>query len=335
MRSDVTAAPASVDAPTRWWIDRWRSAYLARRLLRLLVSLLLLLTITFAMIHLVPGDPVRTALGATAPAQMVEQRRAQLGLDKPIWQQYADYVDRAVHGDFGTSLTSGEPVSEIVGTRLPTTLRLAGLSFLVAVLVGVPLGILGAALTRGGRRRYTELAFTTATGTFASIPSFLLAVALIYLFGIHWRVFPVAEESGVSSYVLPIAALAIGPAAALARIVRVEGLKVLEQDYIRTARGKRLPARLIYLRHALPNMLTATLTISGLLLGGLIAGTVLIETIFAWPGLGGTLVSSVIDKDYPTVQAIALIFGALILLINFVVDVLLSAIDPQSTILEW
>lgn len=298
------------------------------------MSLVLLVTITFAMIHLVPGDPVRASLGATAPAQLVKQRRAALGLDKPLWQQYGNYVDRAVHGDFGTSLTSGEPVTEIVRTRLPTTLRLAGLAFLAAVLVGVPLGVLSAALTRDGRRRYGELAFTTATGAFASIPSFLLAVALIYLLAIRWRIFPVAGESGVSSYVLPVAALAIGPAAALARIVRVEGLKVLDEDYIRTARGKRLPARLIYLRHALPNMLTATLTISGLLLGGLIAGTVLIETVFAWTGLGSTLVNSVTAKDYPSVQAVALIFGFFILLINFVVDMLLAVINPQSTILE-
>jgi peptide/nickel transport system permease protein len=188
------------------------------------VSLAVLLTITFAMIHLVPGDPVRASLGLTAPAQLVKQRRAQLGLDKPLWQQYGDYVDRAVHGDFGTSLTSGEPVTQLVRTRLPTTLRLAGLAFLVAVLIGVPLGVLSAALTRDGRRRYGELGFTTVTGAFASIPGFLLAVAFIYLFAVKWRFFPVAGDSGVKSYVLPIAALAIGPAAALARIVRVEGL---------------------------------------------------------------------------------------------------------------
>jgi peptide/nickel transport system permease protein len=277
---------------------------------------------------------VRASLGLSAPAQLVHQRTVQLGLDKPLWQQYADYVDRAVHGDFGTSLTTGEPVTQIVRNRLPTTLELAGLAFLVAVLIGVPLGVLSAALTRDGRRRYSELAFTTATGAFASIPSFLLAVALIYLLAIRWRVFPVAGQSGPSSYVLPIAALAIGPAAALARIVRVEGLKVLEADYIRTARGKRLPARLIYLRHALPNMLTATLTISGLLLSGLIAGTVLIETVFAFPGLGSTLINSVTAKDYPSVQAVALVFGFFILVINFVVDMLLAVINPQSTILE-
>jgi peptide/nickel transport system permease protein len=330
----MTAASASIEVRRRWWADRPRSAYFARRLGRLIVSLVVLLTLTFAMIHLVPGDPVRASLGATAPAQLVQQRRAQLGLDNPLWQQYVDYVDRAVHGDFGTSLTSGEPVTEIVRTRLPTTLELAGLAFLVAVAIGVPLGVLSAAFTRDGRRRYGELAFTAATGTFASIPSFLLAVALIYLLAIRWRIFPVAGRSGPSSYVLPVAALAIGPAAALARIVRVEGLKVLEADYIRTARGKRLPARLIYLRHALPNMLTATLTISGLLLSGLIAGTVLIETVFAWTGLGSTLINSVTSKDFPLVQAVALVFGFFILVINFVVDMLLAVINPQSTILE-
>jgi peptide/nickel transport system permease protein len=273
-------------------------------------------------------------VGTTAPTRLVNAKRAQLGLDKPLWQQYVDYVDRAVHGDFGTSLTSGQPITNIVRSRLPTTLRLAGLAFLAAVLIGVPLGVLSAALTRDGRRRYGELAFTTFTGAFASIPGFLLAVGFIYLFAIKWRFFPVAGESGPRSYVLPIAALAIGPAAALARIVRVEGLKVLDADYIRTARGKRLPARLIYLRHALPNMLTATLTISGLLLGGLIAGTVLIESIFAWTGLGSTLINSVTAKDYPSVQAVALVFGAFILLINFVVDMLLAVINPQSTIID-
>jgi len=330
----VTTAPSSIELRKRWWADRPRSAYTVRRIARLAVSMVLLLTATFAMIHLVPGDPVRASLGTTAPTRLVNAKRAQLGLDKPLWQQYADYVDHVVHGDFGTSLASGEPVTDIVREKLPTTLRLAGLAFFFALLVAIPLGVLMAALTRDGRRHYTELTFTTISGAFASIPSFLIAVALIYFFGVKWRIFPVAGEGGPSSYVLPIIALATGSAFALARIVRVEGLKTLEQDYIRTARGKRLPARLIYLRHALPNMLTATLTISGLLLGGLIAGTVLVEVIFNFNGLGLTLVNSVTSKDYPTVQAIALIFGTFILLINFVVDVALAAIDPQSTILE-
>jgi peptide/nickel transport system permease protein len=204
----------------------------------------------------------------------------------------------------------------------------------VAILISIPLGVLMAAATRDGRRRRTELGFTTLSGAIASIPSYLLAVGLVFLFAVHWQLLPVAGQGGVSSYILPVAALAIGPALGLSRVVRVEGLKTLDQEFIRTARGKRLPPRLIYVRHALPHMLTATLTIAGLLLGGLIAGTVLVENVFGWPGLGTTLVQSVTQKDYPTVQAIALLFGALVLVINFVVDVALAATNPQSTILD-
>jgi peptide/nickel transport system permease protein len=298
------------------------------------VSLVLLLTATFFMIHLVPGDPVRASLGPTAPAQLVETRRAALGLDKPLVTQYADYMRHVLSGDFGISLTSGERVTDVIEDRGPSTLRLGGLAFLAAVFLAVPLGIVMAALTRDDRRRRLELGFTTTTGAIAAVPSFLIAVALVYLFAvtIHW--FPVAGRSGLSSYVLPVASLALAPIASLARIVRVEGLRVLEQDYIRTARGKRLPARIVYLRHALPNTLTPTLTIAGLLLGTLLVGTVLVENIFAWPGLGTTLVTAVAQKDYPTVQAVAVVFGSVILLANFAVDVALGAIDPRSTILD-
>jgi peptide/nickel transport system permease protein len=286
------------------------------------------------MIHLVPGDPVRAALGPTAPASLVAQREAALGLDEPLLTQYVHYVGRVLHGDFGTSLTSGEHVTDVIKDRGPSTLRLGGLAFLFAFLVAVPLGIVMAALTRDSRRRRLELGFTATTGAVAAIPSFLIAVALVYLFAVTVHVFPVAGRGGVSSYVLPVASLALAPVASLARIVRVEGLRVLEQDYIRTARGKRLPARIVYLRHALPNTLTPTLTIAGLAVGTLLVGTVLVENIFAWPGLGTTLVAAVAQKDYSTVQAVALVFGAVILLANFAVDVALGALDPRSTILD-
>jgi peptide/nickel transport system permease protein len=249
-------------------------------------------------------------------------------------RQFVDYVSQVAHGDMGTSLVTGEATTDVIRARLSPTMQLAGLAFLVAMLVAVPLGVAMAALTYGGKRRSLEFGFAGTAGTFASIPSFLLAVALVWLFAVTFRVFPVAGREGVSSYVLPIAALAIAPAFALARIVRVEGLRVLDQDYMRTARGKRLPPRLFYVRHALPNTLTATLTIAGLLLGGLIAGTVLVENIFAWPGLGTVLVQSVTQKDYPQVQALALLFGTLVLVINFVVDIALGVIDPRSTILD-
>jgi peptide/nickel transport system permease protein len=294
----------------------------------------LLLGATFVMIHLVPGDPVRAALGTTAPAELVEERKEALGLNDPLPTQFVNYARQVLGGDLGTSLISGEPITDVIAARLPSTLQLAGLAFLVAMFVAIPLGVAMAALTYGARRRSLELGFTTTAGVLASIPSFLLAVGLVWLFAVSLGLLPVAGRGGASSYILPVAALAIAPAAALSRIVRVEGLRVLEQDYMRTARGKRLPTRTVYVRHALPNTLTATLTIAGLLLGGLIAGTVLVENIFAWPGLGTTLVQSVIQKDYPAVQALALLFGTFVLVINFAVDVALGAIDPRSTILD-
>ena len=208
------------------------------------------------------------------------------------------------------------------------------LAFLVVVLVAVPLGMLAAVGTRDGRRPRLEVGFSAVTGLFSVIPEFLLAVALVVVFSVRMGVLPAAGRDGASSYVLPVTALAIGPIAALARIVRVETLRVLGEEYMRTARAKRLPARLYYLRHALPNLLTATLTISGLLLSGLLAGTVLVENVFAWPGLGNELAQSVPAKNYPMVQGLALVYGGGVLLINLVVDVLLALVDPRSTIRE-
>jgi peptide/nickel transport system permease protein len=330
----VTAAPVSLGRSRNWWAGHQRSAYAVRRTARLAVSLVLLLTATFFMIHLVPGDPVRASLGPSAPQSLVVERTKALGLDKPLVTQYVDYVRNVLHGDFGTSLVTGESVTQVIHDRGPSTLKLGGLAFLVVILAAIPLGVVMAALTRDSRRRSLELGFTATSGAIAAIPSFLLAVGLVYLFAVTIHIFPVAGRAGVSSYVLPVLALALAPIASLSRIVRVEGLRVLDQDYVRTARGKRLPARLIYLRHALPNTLTPTLTFAGLLLGGLIAGTVLVENIFAWPGLGTSLVQAVGQKDYPMVQAIAVVFGTVVLLSNFAVDVALGIIDPRSTILD-
>jgi peptide/nickel transport system permease protein len=330
----MSTASASLERPLSAWASHVTTAYVLRRSASLLVSLALLLTATFLMIHLVPGDPVRAALGPTAPASLVAERRAALGLDKPLVAQYVDYLHNVLQGQFGTSITNGESVTDVIRERAPATLELGGIAFLVAIGVAVPLGVLMAAFTRAGKRRGLELGFTATTGVLAAVPSLLIAVGLVYLFAVTIHVFPVAGRAGFSSYVLPIAALALAPIASLSRIVRVEGLRVLDQDYIRTARGKRLPARIVYLRHALPNALTPTLTVAGLLLGGLLAGTVLVENIFAWPGLGTTLVQSVTNKDYPTVQAVAVVFGAVILLANFLVDIALGVIDPRSTILD-
>lgn len=305
-----------------------------RRGRRLLLSLWVLVTLSFFMIHLIPGDPVRAALGQLAPPELVEARREALGLNDPLWQQYVTYLRNLVTGDWGASMTTDVPVSRIIADRLPATMEIAGYAFVVIMAVAIPLGVLMAAVTRGGRGRKTELAFTSSSVVIAAIPDFLLAVGLVYVFGVSLGWLPVAGRSGPDSYVLPVLALAVGSAAVLARIVRVEMLAVLQADYIRTARAKRLSSWWVYLRHALPNAVTTTLTVSGMLLGGLIAGTVLVENVLAWPGLGSTIVSSILAKDYPVVQGIVLVYGVGVLAINLVVDVALALLDPRSTIRE-
>ena len=316
------------------WLDDPWVRFGVRRGGRLLVSLWVLITASFLMIHLIPGDPVRAALGPTAPAALVAARRESLGLNDPLWVQYLHYLRGVFTGDLGTSMKSQLPVSDVIGQRLPATLELALLSFAVALLLAVPIGATMGVLTRGGRRRGAELTFSSSSVVLGAIPEFLLGVAFVWLFAVQLGWFPVAGRSGPSSYVLPVLALALGPAAALARIMRVEMLTVLQADHVRTARAKRLPAAAVYFRHALPGALTAAITLGGLLLSALVAGTVLVENVFAWPGLGGTIVSSILDKDYPVVQGIVLVYGAGVLVVNLAVDVTLALLDPRSVIRE-
>jgi len=320
------AVSGALDSP---WLR-----FAARRGGQLLVSLWVLVTASFLMIHLIPGDPVRRALGPTAPASLVAARRESLGLDDPLLLQYLHYLRGVFTGDLGTSLSTQLPVSQIVAQRLPATVQMAVLAFVVALGLAVPIGVVMGVLTRGGRRRGGELVFSSTSVVLGAIPEFLLGVGLVYFFGVQLGWFPVAGRSGASSYVLPVLSLALGPAAALARIMRVEMLTVLQTDYVRTARAKRLPAPRIYLRHALPNALTSTITLGGLLISALIAGTVLVENVFAWPGLGSTITQSILGKDYPVVQGIVLVYGTAVLVVNLVVDVALALLDPRSAIRE-
>ncbi|MEU4195811.1 ABC transporter permease [Kribbella sp. NPDC026611] len=325
----MSSAVSAADFTEHPWLG-----FALRRLGRLIGSLFVLVSAAFLMIHLIPGDPVRSALGPAAAQSLVNAQRASLGLDDPLWQQYVRFLQHLFTGNLGTSITTGLPVSDVIKDRLPATVELAVAAFLVAVLIALPLGLAMGVLTRAGRRPRTELGFTSTAVVLAAIPEFLLAVGLVYVFAVSLHWFPVAGRGSVASYVLPVLSLAIGPAAVLARICRVELLAVLQTDYLRTARAKRLPAVKVYLRHALPNAVTATITLGGLLLGGMVAGTVLVENVFGWPGLGSTIVSSIIAKDYPVVQGVVLVYGVGVLLVNLAVDITLAMLDPRSTIRE-
>ncbi len=305
-----------------------------RRGARLLVSLWVLVTFAFLLIHLTPGDPVRAALGAQTPASVVAARRAELGLDDPLLTQYLRYLGNLVHGDLGTTFQSRLPVGDVIADRLPHTLTLAFTAVAIIAVVSVAVGMWAAVHTYGGRHRGSELGFTSGATVLGSLPDFLVAIVLVAVFSVSLGWLPIAGRDGASSYVIPVLALVVAPAAGLARIVRVETLSVLGADYVRTARAKRLPSWRVYLVHALPNALTATLTVGGLLLAGLVAGTVLVEQAMSWPGLGPTLTGAIINKDYPLAQGIVLVYGALVLVVNFVVDLLLVALDPRSSLRE-
>jgi peptide/nickel transport system permease protein len=282
-----------------------------RRLLSLAIVLVVLVILSFALVRLIPGDPAQNVLAAqnSTPEQLAITRH-ELGLDQPLPQQFATYVTRLSHGDLGKSFATGQPVSQLVADRLPPSAELAGVAVLVVMLVAVPLGMLAAAYTREGRHRGVELAFTSTASVIGGLPEFLAATLLAFIFAVWLRLLPVAGQEGLQSLVLPVAAISLRPVFVLARIVRLETLNVLALDYIRTARGKRLPTRTIYLRHVLPNVVTAALTIGGI--------------------LGTALVSAAVTHDYEVVQAIVLVLGFTVVIVNAAVDIVLGIIDPRS-----
>lgn len=311
-----------------------RTAFLFRRIGRLVISLAVVIIASFLLMYLVPGDPVRAALGQSATPQLVEATRIQLGLDRSMPEQFMRFIGGLFTGDLGTSVRLQRPVVDVLVQRFPTTLLLAVLAFVIAVVGALPAGIGAAVLARSGRRRGLSIAVSAVLGILIAVPSFLLAVGLISLFAVRLGWLPAAGWGEPADAVLPVIALAIGPMAYLVRIVQVEMLAVLDTTYMTTARAKRLPRRLIHLRHALPNIVTATLTVGGLILAGLTAATVLIEAVFAIPGLGSIMVSSVGAKDYPMVQGVVLVYALIVLGVNLVVDVILATIDPRSSITE-
>jgi peptide/nickel transport system permease protein len=301
--------------------------FLVRRLVGLFVVLLALVAATMLMVRVLPGDVTVSILGENATETDRQLVRYELGIQRPVPDQFISYTTGLFRGDFGTSFITKQPVRDIIADRLPKSASLAAWSLLLVMLVSVPLGLGAGALTRDGRHRRLEVVFTAVASVLGSVPQFLTATFLAFVFAVWLRLLPVA---GSDTWQVPVLSIAISPTFILARIVRVETLNVLARDYIRTAESKRLGSMLIYFRHALPNVLTAALTIGGLLFANLIGGAVLVENIFARSGLGTALVSAIITKDYPVVQSIVIVLGLTVVLINTVVDIALSALDPRT-----
>jgi peptide/nickel transport system permease protein len=323
----------SCEKSGKTWFGPWFHFVLGR-IKSLLLVVGALLIITFMIIHLIPGDPARRIAGIDANAEVVEQLREELGLNRPLTEQFINYSINVLRFDFGNSYVSGEPVKRLIAQRFQKTALLAAYSLLLAMGFGILLGLLVGILTQEGRRKKLELFFIGSTSIAGSIPEFLAGTFLVFIFAVWLRWLPVSGANSPYSVILPVLAISIRPIALLARVVRLETLNVLAQDYIKVARSKRLPSRLLFLRHVLPNTLTAAITIGGVIFASLLGGTVIVENVFAWPGLGTAVVRAVIARDFPVIQGIVLILGLVVVIINLLVDVLVGVIDPRSLIKE-
>jgi peptide/nickel transport system permease protein len=308
-------------------------SFVIRRVLTALLTLLLSSALTFAALLIVPGDPVQLILGLNyEPAQYAEVQR-QLGLDKPPLERFVHWWGGLLRGDMGQSLFLNTSVSELVLTRLPVTLPLVLLSSVLALAIALPAGIFAA------RRKGTffDLATVALTQTGLAIPSFWLGLMLILLFAVTlgwlpangWTAWSEDPWRATRSLILPVLTLALGQAAGLVRMVRGSVLEVMSQDYVRTARSKGLFEGVVMQRHILRNAMVSILTLVGIQFGQLLAGGIVVETVFALPGLGKLGLDAVQRTDFPLVQGVVLVIAALIVLANLIVDLLYGALDPR------
>jgi ABC-type dipeptide/oligopeptide/nickel transport system permease component len=299
--------------------------YLSSRLLYTLPVVWLVVSLVFLLIHLVPGDPVLQMLGEGAPAADIQATRHAYGLDVPLPRQYANYWRGVLHGDLGTSVRLGQSVGRLILQRYPYTLELTLAALLIAVLLSVPAGV------RSARRRdlWDDRVLGVVSLFGLSFPNVALGPILILFFALQLGWLPVSGSGTVAHLVLPAITMGGALAAILTRMVRTSMLEELGQDYIRTARAKGLPERVVVYRHALRNAMIPIITVLGLQFGALLAGAIVTETIFSWPGLGRLTIQAISNRDYYLVQGCILAIGLTYVLVNFLTDLLYSAVNPR------
>ena len=300
-------------------------SFLLRRLLLTLPVIWIVVTLVFALIHIVPGDPVAQMLGEGATVIEVDQLRQDLGLDRPVFEQYVSYMSGLVRGDLGTSFRNQEPVATSIARRYPATIQLAVAAIFFAILIATPLGVIAA--VRRGTATDRSIGFFTLIGV--SLPPFVLGPMLILLFSIELGWLPVSGRESLAHLILPAITLGGAMAAITTRMVRSSMLEEIHQDYVRTARAKGLTERAVMFRHALRNGLIPVLTVIGLQLGVLLTGTVITELIFSWPGLGQLTIQAIRARDYSLVQGCILAIALTYILVNLVTDAFYSVVDPR------
>ena len=299
-------------------------SYCCRRLLGMIPTLLLVSIIVFLFVHMLPGDPARMVAGQDADLATINLIRKDLGLDLPLHQQFVRYFTDMIHGDLGISLRTRRPVSTEIAERFLPTLWLTVWSMVWSVLVGMTIGVCSAVW----RNRWPDRLGMTFAISGISFPAFALGMMLIQIFAVDLGWLPTVGASSWRHYILPSATLGAAVAAVMARFTRSSFVEVIQEDFVRTARAKGLSEPVVILRHALRNALIPVVTMMGLQFGFLLGGSIVVETVFAWPGMGRLLVDAVTQRDYPVIQGLVLLFSFEFILINLVVDVLYGAINP-------
>ncbi|RCS22152.1 glutathione ABC transporter permease GsiC [Phyllobacterium salinisoli] len=298
--------------------------YLLKRLMGLIPTLLIVSVLVFLFVHMLPGDPARLAAGQDADEQTIALVRSELGLDRPLPEQFVTYFGHLLQGDMGTSIRTRRPVSTEIAERFMPTLLLTLTSMIWAVAFGMAIGIISAVY----RNQWPDRLGMTLAVSGISFPAFALGMLLMQVFSVQLGWLPTVGADGWKNYILPSLTLGAAVAAVMARFTRASFVDVIQEDFVRTARAKGLNERVVIAKHCLRNALIPVVTMMGLQFGFLLGGSIVVEAVFNWPGLGRLLVDAVNQRDYPVIQALVLLFSLEFIIINLIVDVLYGLINP-------
>ncbi|WP_409369082.1 ABC transporter permease [Lysinibacillus sp. 38-6] len=307
--------------------------YIIRRFILLITTILLVSIITFGVFQILPGDPVRTMLGTEADPTQIENLRSELGLDRPLYEQYTDWMKGLLTGDLGNSLRFSMPVKDLLFARLPVTMSLAVLTLTIVLVVSLPLGMFAARR----QNKLSDVSLSTLTQIGMAVPSFWLGMMLILYVGMQFSFFKISGyipwtqsvSGALSTLVLPALTIAIPQIAVNFRYVRTSILEQMQLDYVRTIRSKGMSESNVMYKHVLKNAMIPILTVFGLIMAEVVAGTIIVEQVFSLPGIGQLLITAISNRDFPLVQGIVMYITVAVVVINFIVDILYSVLDPR------
>ncbi|MCT1538894.1 MULTISPECIES: ABC transporter permease [Lysinibacillus] len=307
--------------------------YILRRIILLITTILLVSIITFGVFQILPGDPVRTMLGTEADPTQIENLRSELGLDRPLYEQYVDWMKGLLTGQLGNSIRFSMPVKELLFDRLPVTMSLAGLTLIIVLIISLPLGMFAARR----QNKLSDVSLSTVTQIGMAVPSFWLGMMLILYIGLQFSFFKISGyipwtqsvAGALSTLILPALTIAIPQIAVNFRYVRTAILEQVQLDYVRTIRSKGMSEQNVMYKHVLKNSMIPILTVFGLIMAEVVAGTIIVEQVFSLPGIGQLLITAISNRDFPLVQGIVMYITIAVVMINFIVDVLYSVLDPR------